>query len=366
MDIVLKRFAVRGMRNFPDWVELDLSKTRDYRFNEGCIKDGVIFNALILGRNASGKSNLGKALMDLRENFMVRQALNDPLFLNADSDSGHADFRFTFGYQGDEVIYEYSKSGRFELVSEKLTWAGDVVFDYDNAAGVLREANLSLVGAELLNMHYRDQAMSLATYITSNVPIDHTRVLGLIRSFAVDMYSIDVFKPAGTSTMAKALGTIIDKNKVGAFEEFLASFGIKEQLVVRTASDGNKAIHFKHATRTIPFAEACSSGTETLFKIFMNFEMDNSAPFAFFDEFDSYCHFELAEKLLRYFSQQQRTQTICTTHNTSLVKNDSMRPDCVFQIDPTRGIRSLADSTNRELRQGHNVEKLLRGGEFEW
>ena len=57
-------------------------------------------------------------------------------------------------------------------------------------------------------------------------------------------------------------------------------------------------------------------------------------------------------------------QTILTSHNTYIANNDLLRPDCYFNIKD--GIlKSFADSTERELREGHNLEKMLRQGEFD-
>ena len=57
-------------------------------------------------------------------------------------------------------------------------------------------------------------------------------------------------------------------------------------------------------------------------------------------------------------------QTILTSHNTYIATNDLLRPDCYFQIKDGV-LKSLADSTDRELREGHNLEKMLRQGEFD-
>ena len=57
-------------------------------------------------------------------------------------------------------------------------------------------------------------------------------------------------------------------------------------------------------------------------------------------------------------------QTILTSHNTYIANNDLLRPDCYFTLkDGT--LKSFADSTERELREGHNLEKMLRQGEFD-
>lgn len=370
MGIMLKRFSVAGMRNFADEMTLDLSRTRDYRFNETCIKDGIVTTALMLGRNASGKSNFGRALMNIRENFLVRAPYpDDTLFLNADSDSGLARFSYVFLWDGHDVTYEYVKSSRFELASERLLLDGEIVFDFDNANGKLKTGKLRLVGAENLNWDFQDSFMSVASYITSSVPLPSASFLADVRNFAVGIYSVDTFRPGSPDEINSALKAVIDSGRLHDFEMFLARFGINESLKAFRRPDGTQVVYSQHGNRSIPFAEACSSGTQTLLKVFSNFELENPhplpAPLAFYDEFDAYCHYELAEQLISYFAEKREVQTICTTHNASLVKNDFLRPDCVFLIKPGEGIKSLADSTDREIRLGNNVEKLLRSGEFE-
>ena len=40
-----------------------------------------------------------------------------------------------------------------------------------------------------------------------------------------------------------------------------------------------------------------------------------------------------------------------------------MRPDCYLTRENGK-LTSFADSISRELREGHNLEKMLRNGEF--
>jgi hypothetical protein len=51
------------------------------------------------------------------------------------------------------------------------------------------------------------------------------------------------------------------------------------------------------------------------------------------------------------------------THNTGLVSNDFLRPDCCF-IMGCGGPRSLASLSDKDIRRGHNLEKMLREGAF--
>ena len=52
------------------------------------------------------------------------------------------------------------------------------------------------------------------------------------------------------------------------------------------------------------------------------------------------------------------------THNTGLVSNDFLRPDCCFIMDEGE-LKSFASLTDKDIRRGHNLEKMLRKGEFD-
>ena len=86
-------------------------------------------------------------------------------------------------------------------------------------------------------------------------------------------------------------------------------------------------------------------------------------PFLFIDEFDAFYHYGLSWNIIKYISSLKKTQVVFTTHNSVLASNDLLRPDCYFTLDKGK-IVSFIDSTDRELRVGHNLEKMLRNGEF--
>lgn len=78
--------------------------------------------------------------------------------------------------------------------------------------------------------------------------------------------------------------------------------------------------------------------------------------------FDAYYHFALARKIVEQLKKYTDMQVIFTTHNTALLGNDILRPDCYFILDKGK-LRSYIDSTGgREIREGHNLEKIYRNG----
>ena len=54
-----------------------------------------------------------------------------------------------------------------------------------------------------------------------------------------------------------------------------------------------------------------------------------------------------------------------TSHNTNLMTNKMLRPDCLCLLSSKGTLTALCDATERELREGHNLEKMYISGEFE-
>ena len=88
------------------------------------------------------------------------------------------------------------------------------------------------------------------------------------------------------------------------------------------------------------------------------------ASLVFIDEFDAFYHFELSENVIKLLLKYKNMQAILTSHNTNLADNKLMRPDCYYILKSGK-IKSFVDSTQRELREGHNLSKMLKEGEFD-
>lgn len=58
-------FEVRNYKNFRDKLQFSLESGKNYEFNQEAIHNGIIKDSVIIGYNASGKTNLGLAIMDI-------------------------------------------------------------------------------------------------------------------------------------------------------------------------------------------------------------------------------------------------------------------------------------------------------------
>lgn len=132
---MLKKFSVEGYRGFQDKLVFDLSMPRDYRFNTGAIRDGIVKDALIYGRNGTGKTNLSRALLDIRQNVVADSTdyRSYVAFLNADGNQSNALFSYLFELDGQDVLYEYAKGSKGIVTSEYLEIGGEIVFEVDGS-----------------------------------------------------------------------------------------------------------------------------------------------------------------------------------------------------------------------------------------
>ena len=141
--------------------------------------------------------------------------------------------------------------------------------------------------------------------------------------------------------------------------------GVKCKLDLQELPDGQKELYFKH-NRLVPFYENVSSGTASLVSLYLKVvSAARMASFIYLDEFDAFYHYEMAEKLVAFIKQKYpECQVIMTSHNTNLMTNRLMRPDCLFILSEEGTLTPLCSATQRELREGHNLEKMYISGEF--
>ncbi len=157
-----------------------------------------------------------------------------------------------------------------------------------------------------------------------------------------------------------------NSEKLKDFEEFLNAMGIECSLVLKKLPDGQRELYFAHE-KLIPFFQNASSGTLALVTLYRRLVSRVwEASFIYLDEFDAFYHYEMAENLIRFFKiKYPKCQIIMTSHNTNLMTNRLMRPDCLFILSRIGTLTSLCNATPRELREGHNLEKMYISGEFE-
>ncbi len=369
---MLTKFTVKDFKNFEHKLVFDLSNTKDYEFNTECIKDSIVNKAIIYGPNSSGKSNLGFAIFDIVSHLTdkTKTLIFYTNFLFGGDLERIAEFEYFFRFNNSELIYHYGKKSQDDIIFEELVINGKVVAKIDKRNGT--QATIELKGTETLNKDMKGTKISVIKYILSNTVLEKDTVNDVLLAFGkfVDKMlffrSLDQNAYLGYETGARnILDDIIEKDHLSEFESFLKVAKVKCNLCVDEVN-GKKVVMNRVGSKKIIFWDTASTGTRSLtlfYYWFQRLQHHTDVSFLFIDEYDAFYHFNLSRSLVQLIKKIE-AQTIITTHNTSIMSNDLLRPDCYFILEDN-AIRPIFEFTDKELREAHNIEKMLRAGAFQ-
>ena len=372
---MLKKVEMTNFKNFNEKFTFDLSDINNFEFNKECIQNGIVNTGLIYGHNGCGKSNLGLAIFDLVSHLTDKEVPPKKYnnYLNANNSNEQATFKFTFKFNENIVEYEYTKKDYETLISEKVTINGKNYISIDKKANSI--FTTSAKGAENLNKDVQDSNISVISYISKNTILEKTIENNTFKDFIEFVNNMLLYKNIdddfyigfrqGEPKLSNYANYIVNKGYLKDFESFLNKAEIKCTLISKKV-DENHQLYFKFDNKDIEFFSIASSGTKTLamFYVWQKVMENQNCKFVFIDEFDAYYHHDLSEIIIEKLKEMTNTQVILTTHNTSNISNDILRPDCYFIMDDKK-ITSLKDRTHKELREAHNIEKMYRAGSFE-
>lgn len=371
---MLAKITISNFKNFKKDVVFDLSNASSFKFNEECIQNGLISKAIVYGHNGSGKSNLGFAIFDLVSHLTDHnsQPQSYANYLNGDSSEETAEFNFEFKFGESIVNYNYTKLDHKTLVKEQLIINGHEYLFIDKTVGTTFTTTAK--GAQNLKKDLGDSQISVVTYLAKNTVLDEDKTNNTFKEFFVFISKMLYFKYIDEISyiglkdgVESILSSIVKNNNLKDFEVFLNQVGIECKLVSEQIDKQRFEVYFQFKERKIRFIDIASSGTKSLgvfYYWYQSLKSSGNVSFLFVDEFDAFYHHSLSQTLVEKLKKLTDTQVVLTTHNTSLISNQILRPDCYFLMYPEK-IISLAKSTDKELREAHNIEKMYRAGYFE-
>ena len=374
---MLRTFKVSGFRNFHEEMVLNLAEPKSYAFSPESIENGIVKNAIIYGPNGCGKTNLGKALFDIKTHLSDDRidTLYQANYISGDSKKNLAEFEYVFQFDETQVRYAYGKKSVKELVYETLFIDGNCVLSIDRRKSSYFESTLK--GTESLRKEVKNPEISIIKYVSNNTVFsEDSPFLKLVRF--VELMILDrVIRPSISKEVSAYADLIMDPEikfegfDVKEFERFLNKMGIDCTLdMIETGINEEKRLVFEFKNKKVDFLSAASTGTIGLTDFYFHFMrlklhtkmFRESTPFIFVDEFDAFYHHELSREIVRLL-KKEGFQFVLTTHNTSLMTNDLLRPDCYFVMSE-KEIKPFSERTRKELRKAHNIEKMYRAGAF--
>lgn len=365
---MLTKFKVENFKNFKNQFVFNFTQS-NYEFSSEAVKDGVVNKGIVFGHNGCGKSNLGLALFDIVLHLTDKEKMigRYPVYLNLNSNKKYASFEYDFLFEGQEVVYQYTKFDFQVLRTEKLIINGETVVEYDYTT---EKGFSNLDGTQTLRINSPDSKLSKLKFIRNNAILADNQtnhLFELLMDYVDRMllfYSLGDNGYQGFELGGESLDDVIVRSgKLKQFERFLHKAEIQEHLESQEIN-GKYIILFKYKNGSIPFAQAASRGTHSLELFYFWYLRLTKASFVFIDEYDAFYHFELSEMIVKELLKLHDQQIVLTTHNTDLLSNDLLRPDCYF-VMTAESISSLDEKTSKELRKAHNLQKMYKAGAFD-
>lgn len=365
---MLAEFRVKNFKNFRDELRFSLESGKNYEFNQKAIHNGVIKDSVVVGYNASGKTNLGLAMMDIIVHLTNEKWSREPrlFYSNLYNQDDTVSFVYKFKFDSGCLEYAYEKQDQEHVIRETVKIDGRKVIVNDT-----ERSFVNLKGSETLNLNNWDRTISLVRYVYANTILDKSDKNCQIFLKFIDyvnqmvwISSTEGLRSIGTGTSGGNLFEIICnlENGVAALESFLREAGLEFNLVERDKGEG-KTIYCKVGDREVLFTPLMSSGTRSLVFLFLWYMQRESLSFIFIDEFDAFYHTDLSIAVINKLLAEEHIQVVFTSHNTDIISNELLRPDCYFILKDNM-IQPFCNLTDKALREAHNLQKMYKAGAF--
>ena len=357
--------------------------------------DNVLKTATIYGANASGKSNIIKAIR-----YCSMLILNSHTY-NENAVFGYKKFKFenynkkpstySIRFVSNDIEYEYGSSLMQDtIVSEHLHYypKGKIkkIFTRDKKNGKSKKEQYSFGDVIKKPLDIAEYTSDKTLYLSRASQMDreiakelfsyfnNKFILGYLGQNTPQVESLfETYKKQLLSALKIADSDIVDikvkkikqqgKNFKADIESLTLSVEdvIQDQLQIKTYHRANPSIGFDLLTEE-------SEGTKKLFLIMLNIlDIIKHDKILLIDEIGESLHTDIIEYLFNIFRSGNKAQLICTTHNTRFLDLKKFRKDQIFFVnkkeDASSDLYSLYDYS--DFRDTMDLEKAYLQGRFD-
>lgn len=369
---MLKKMYLTNFMSFKERTEFDFTASKYSILGGKNVSDNnVLKGALLIGPNASGKSNVLKGL-----SFIIKMIKGEGAsFSNYRcffSKNPITILEYEFLFNNKEVKYVIEYSTRTNSISENLKIDNITVLQRNGNVGELR------IGENVTTDDQLDSQtlfLRTASFNTGRFPQEPT--LRQLMDFLQNSYVIDGYNMG--ATFGNAITKYAEEHGVDKINKYLDEFNYDFVVEYGSESEGaglkivvgseKKAVFLKRRSYPIPnIIINESQGNQVFADLLPNLirVIENSG-MLIIDEFGNSLHNKLSEKVIRFFMENAKTsQIFITSHHTNLISNSVFRPDQIdlitFKDMQGSQVKRVSEFKPREAQ---NLEKMYLGGMFE-
>lgn len=386
-----------------DEVVLDLrasksktQKTQTLQANTIAYKDEQILKSVaIYGANASGKSNIIKAIRFCCSMVFFSHNYNENSFFNFTPFKFEnylqqpSKFFIRFIMNGIEYDYSFSLT-QTEIITEELFYYPNgrraKIFTRNEAQGKTKNSIYKFGAVIRKPLDIAENTSRKTLYISRASQMDRDIAKDIFNFFSStfilnylnhNVNMVEQLYKNNRETLLKALKiadsdivNISMKKTVQPGKNFTIDLAknqaslqdtIMEQLIFSTFHKANDKVPFS-------FAKDESSGTQALFFIMLSvIDIVKNNKILLIDEIENSLHSKIVEYIVELFHASNSAQIIYTTHNTNLLNLDKLRKDQIYFVnkrdDGSSDLYSLFDY--KDFRDTMDVEKAYLQGRFD-
>lgn len=369
---MLKKMYLTNFMSFKERTEFDFTASKYSILGGKNVSDNnVLKGALLIGPNASGKSNVLKGL-----SFIIKMIKGEGAsFSNYRcffSKNPITILEYEFLFNNKEVKYVIEYNTRTNSISENLKIDNITVLQRNGNVGELR------IGENVTTDDQLDSQtlfLRTASFNTGRFPQEPT--LRQLMDFLQNSYVIDGYNMG--ATFGNAITKYAEEHGVDKINKYLDEFNYDFVVEYGSESEGaglkvivgseKKAVFLKRRSYPIPnIIINESQGNQVFADLLPNLirVIENSG-MLIIDEFGNSLHNKLSEKVIRFFMENAKTsQIFITSHHTNLISNSVFRPDQIdlitFKDMQGSQVKRVSEFKPREAQ---NLEKMYLGGMFE-
>lgn len=369
---MLKKMYLTNFMSFKERTEFDFTASKYSILGGKNVSDNyVLKGALLIGPNASGKSNVLKGL-----SFIIKMIKGEGAsFSNYRcffSKNPITILEYEFLFNNKEVKYVIEYNTRTNSISENLKIDNITVLQRNGNVGELR------IGENVTTDDQLDSQtlfLRTASFNTGRFPQEPT--LRQLMDFLQNSYIIDGYNMG--ATYGNAITKYAEEYGVDKINKYLDEFNYDFVVEYGSESEGaglkvivgseKKAVFLKRRSYPIPnIIINESQGNQVFADLLPNLirVIENSG-MLIIDEFGNSLHNKLSEKVIRFFMENAKTsQIFITSHHTNLISNSVFRPDQIdlitFKDMQGSQVKRVSEFKPREAQ---NLEKMYLGGMFE-
>ena len=378
---MLSEMTVKDYTTFMKETTFDFKAT-NYKILESTNvgENRILKGALFVGENASGKTQILKAIQLLLDLLIDNKDINIIRKKSLYTKGTTCSFSWTFNIKNNIIkyyiqfetnnIYEEKLFLNEKLMLERLKNTGKTYF-VDNEEKNNDDINLSL---PLLKLEYYNTRLNnneilneWFEYMKNSMTINCMYGYKATKSYNPSKIDEQFINKYAESHDTKELNMFLKKlgyNSELSFEKQTSS--IDNSIIIGSNKEfiGLK----KKGTSVVMPIDIESNGNQALINSILPFiYATKNNCMLIIDEFSSGLHNDLEEALVRYFfNNSKNSQLFFTSHSTNLLDNSILRPDQIysFSFDSRKGtiIKRFSDENPRESQ---NIEKMYLSGVFD-